>query len=37
MARVPLYKATETEMIRRITDGEWAVGLRLPNEFGLAE
>lgn len=37
MARVPLYKATETEMIRRIKAGEWAVGLRLPNEFGLAE
>jgi GntR family transcriptional regulator len=37
MARVPLYKATETEMIRRIKTGEWAVGLRLPNEFGLAE
>ena len=37
MARVPLYKATETEMIRRIKAGEWTVGLRLPNEFGLAE
>jgi GntR family transcriptional regulator len=37
MARVPLYKATENEMIRRIKAGEWAVGLRLPNEFGLAE
>jgi GntR family transcriptional regulator len=37
MARVPLYKATETEMIRRIKTGEWAIGLRLPNEFGLAE
>ncbi|WP_439138307.1 GntR family transcriptional regulator [Roseicyclus sp.] len=36
MARVPLYKAVETEMIRRITAGEWALGLRLPNEFGLA-
>lgn len=36
MARVPLYKAVETEMIRRIEAGEWAVGLRLPNEFGLA-
>lgn len=37
MARVPLYKTAETEMIRRIRAGEWAVGLRLPNEFGLAE
>ncbi|MEQ8368467.1 MAG: GntR family transcriptional regulator [Roseicyclus sp.] len=37
MARVPLYKAAETEMIRRIRAGEWAVGLRLPNEFGLAD
>jgi len=37
MARVPLYKAAETEMIRRIRAGEWEVGLRLPNEFGLAD
>lgn len=37
MARVPLYKAAETEMIRRIQSGEWEVGRRLPNEFGLAE
>ena len=37
MARVPLYKAAETEMIRRIRSGEWEVGLRLPNEFGLAD
>lgn len=37
MARVPLYKIAETEMIRRITAGEWAVGLRLPNEFELAD
>jgi GntR family transcriptional regulator len=37
MARVPLYKTTETEMIRRIRAGEWAVGLRLPNEFELAD
>lgn len=36
MARVPLYKATETEMIRRITAGDWPVGMRLANEFGLA-
>lgn len=37
MARVPLYKAAETEMIRRIRSGEWDVGRRLPNEFVLAE
>lgn len=37
MARVPLYKTAETEMIRRIQSGEWEVGRRLPNEFGLAE
>ncbi len=37
MARVPLYKAAETEMIRRIRSGEWEPGLRLPNEFGLAD
>jgi GntR family transcriptional regulator len=37
MARVPLYKATETEMIRRIDSGAWEVGRRLPNEFVLAE
>ncbi len=37
MARVPLYRAAETEMIRRIRSGEWAVGQRLPNEFGLAD
>jgi GntR family transcriptional regulator len=37
MARVPLYKTAETEMIRRIQSGEWAVGLRLPNEFELAD
>lgn len=36
MARKPLYKTTETEMIRRIRDGDWPAGLRLPNEFGLA-
>lgn len=36
MARKPLYKTAETEMIRRIRDGDWAVGLRLPNEFVLA-
>jgi GntR family transcriptional regulator len=37
MARTPLYKAAETEMIRRIEAGEWEVGKRLPNEFVLAE
>ena len=37
MARTPLYKAAETEMIRRIEKGEWEVGKRLPNEFVLAE
>jgi GntR family transcriptional regulator len=37
MARTPLYKAAETEMIRRIETGEWEVGRRLPNEFVLAE
>jgi GntR family transcriptional regulator len=37
MARTPLYKTAETEMIRRIRSGDWPVGLRLPNEFVLAE
>lgn len=37
MARTPLYKAAEAEMIRRIETGEWAVGTRLPNEFVLAD
>jgi len=37
MARIPLYKAAETEMTRRIKSGEWEVGRRLPNEFVLAE
>ena len=37
MARTPLYKTAETEMIRRIRSGDWPAGLRLPNEFGLAE
>jgi GntR family transcriptional regulator len=36
MARVPLYKTAEAEMIARIERGEWEVGRRLPNEFGLA-
>ena len=34
MARTPLYKAAETEMIRRIETGEWEVGTRpCPNEI----
>ena len=37
MARTPLYKTTETEMIARITKGDWEVGRRLPNEFALAD
>jgi GntR family transcriptional regulator len=37
MPRTPLYKAAESEMIRRITSGDWEVGRRLPNEFVLAE
>ncbi|TBX28712.1 GntR family transcriptional regulator [Nioella sediminis] len=37
MARVPLYKQAETELLRRITSGEWPAGMRLGNEFELAE
>ncbi|ABD56621.1 GntR family transcriptional regulator [Jannaschia sp. CCS1] len=37
MARTPLYQTVETDMITRITKGEWEVGRRLPNEFGLAD
>lgn len=37
MARVPLYKIAETEMLRRIETGAWPVGMRLGNEFELAE
>ena len=37
MARMPLYKTAETEMIARIDRGDWEVGLRLPNEFVLAD
>jgi GntR family transcriptional regulator len=37
MARTPLYKTAETEMIARITGGDWEVGRRLPNEFVLAD
>lgn len=36
MARMPLYKTAETEMMSRITKGDWEVGRRLPNEFELA-
>jgi len=36
MARVPLYKQAETEMLRRIGEGIWPEGLRLGNEFDLA-
>lgn len=37
MARIPLYKKAETEMLRRIKSGQWPVGLRLGNEFQLAD
>ncbi len=37
MARTPLYKTAETEMIARIARGDWEVGRRLPNEFELAD
>lgn len=37
MARIPLYRKAETEMLRRIKTGEWPVGQRLGNEFQLAE
>ncbi|MEX3014063.1 GntR family transcriptional regulator [Gymnodinialimonas hymeniacidonis] len=37
MARTPLYKAAESEMIARIEKGDWEVGRRLPNEFILAD
>ena len=36
MARTPLYQKIEADMIARIHSGAWEVGLRLPNEFGLA-
>lgn len=36
MARVPLYKTAETEVLRRIETGVWPVGTRLGNEFELA-
>ena len=37
MARVPLYKKAETELLRRIRSGSWPVGTRIGNEFELAE
>ncbi|MBF9043146.1 GntR family transcriptional regulator [Rhodobacterales bacterium HKCCE4037] len=37
MARTPLYKSAETEMLSRIKSGDWQIGRRLPNEFVLAE
>lgn len=37
MARVPLYKKAETELLRRIRSGDWPVGKRIGNEFELAE
>ncbi len=37
MARELLYKRAETEMRRRIAEGDWPVGLRLGNEFELAD
>ncbi|MEJ6390478.1 GntR family transcriptional regulator [Gymnodinialimonas ulvae] len=36
MARVPLYKTAESEMVARIERGDWEIGRRLPNEFELA-
>lgn len=37
MARTPLYKTAETEMLTRISKGTWEIGRRLPNEFELAD
>lgn len=37
MARKPLYKTVETELLRRITSGDWPVDMRLGNEFQLAD
>lgn len=37
MARTPLYKTAEAEILRRIRSGDWPPGLRLGNEFELAE
>lgn len=36
MARTPLYKTAEAEILRRIRAGDWPPGLRLGNEFDLA-
>ena len=33
MAREPLYKKAEAEMLRRIRSGKWPEGTRLGNEF----
>lgn len=37
MARTPLYKTAEAEILRRIRSGDWPPGMRLGNEFDLAE
>ncbi|MEM9319357.1 MAG: GntR family transcriptional regulator [Pseudomonadota bacterium] len=37
MARTPLYRKAEEEMRRRIAEGDWPVGMRLGNEFQLAD
>lgn len=37
MARTPLYQKAELEMRRRIADGDWPIGMRLGNEFQLAD
>lgn len=37
MARIPLYQKAETEMLRRINSGQWESGMRLGNEFELAD
>ena len=37
MARVPLYKQAEAELLRRIRSGSWPLGKRIGNEFELAE
>lgn len=36
MARIPLYKKAEAEILRRIRSGDWPPGLRIGNEFDLA-
>jgi GntR family transcriptional regulator len=35
-ARAPLYHQVRTALLARITSGQWAPGLTLPNEFELA-